>query len=114
MAYNQEHGITPRSAQRTVEAGLSSQPQGREAAAAVLHESVEQFDYADTLRDLEGEMLAASEALEFEKAALLRDQIRELKARAGGGEVKDPAMARMERQAARARKASGAGGRRRR
>ena len=104
LAHNKEHGITPRSVQRTVEDGLSSQPKGREAAAALLHESAEQFDYADTLLDLEKEMLAASEALEFEKAALLRDQIRELKARAGGGELKDPSMARMERQAAAAMK----------
>ncbi len=114
VAYNREHGITPRSVQRTVDAGLSSQPQGREAAAAALRESVDQFDYTETLRELEQEMIAASEALEFEKAALLRDQIRELKARAGGGDVKDPAMARMERQAAAAKRAAKDGGRRRR
>ncbi len=113
LAHNKEHGITPRSVQRSVEAGLSSQPHGREAAAALLHESAEQFDYADTLLDLEREMLAASEALEFEKAALLRDQIRELKARAGAVELKDPAMARVERQAAAAMKGKSSGRRRR-
>ena len=35
------------------------------------------------LRELEGEMREASGALEYERAALLRDQIRELKASAG-------------------------------
>ncbi len=90
LAYNREHGIVPRGVQRAVEAGLSSQPQGREAVAAALNESVEQFDYAETLRDLEQEMIAAAENLEFEKAALLRDQIRELKGRVGGGPMKSP------------------------
>ena len=37
----------------------------------------------ETIRELEGEMLEAANNLEFEKAALLRDQIRELKRGAG-------------------------------
>jgi excinuclease ABC subunit B len=90
LAYNAEHGITPRSVQRAVEPGLSSQTQGRGAVAAVLEETTAQFDYTETLRELEVGMLAAAEALEFEKAALLRDQIRELKGRVGGGDMKNP------------------------
>ena len=41
------------------------------------------FDITETIRELEGEMLEAANHLEFEKAALLRDQIRELKRGAG-------------------------------
>ena len=37
------------------------------------------IDINETIRELEEEMLAAANNLEFEKAALLRDQIRELK-----------------------------------
>jgi len=37
------------------------------------------IDLNDTIKELEEEMLAAANNLEFEKAALLRDQIRELK-----------------------------------
>ena len=37
------------------------------------------FDLTETLRELEEEMLTAANNLEFEKAALLRDQVRELK-----------------------------------
>jgi excinuclease ABC subunit B len=99
LAYNREHGIVPRGVHRAVEAGLSSQPQGREAVAAALNESVEQFDYAETLRDLEQEMIAAAENLEFEKAALLRDQIRELKGRVGGGPMKSPGAEAVRRGA---------------
>ena len=37
------------------------------------------FDVTETLRELQEQMVEASNNLEFEKAALLRDQIRELK-----------------------------------
>jgi len=45
----------------------------------------------ETLRELEEEMLTASNNLEFEKAALLRDQVKELKRQFGqaGGPAKD-------------------------
>ncbi|MFO1461367.1 MAG: excinuclease ABC subunit UvrB [Verrucomicrobiota bacterium] len=90
MAHNREHGITPRSVTRAVEGSLSSHAGGRAAAAAALHESVEQFDVTETLRELESEMVQAANSLEFEKAALLRDQIRELKQRMGGAELRSP------------------------
>jgi len=37
------------------------------------------LDVAETIRELEGETLKAAEDLKFETAALLRDQIKELK-----------------------------------
>ena len=36
-------------------------------------------DLSETIKELEEEMLAAANNLEFEKAALLRDQVRELR-----------------------------------
>ena len=85
LAYNREHGITPRSVTRPVEGSLSSHAGARApAAAAVLRESAAQFDFTETVRELEAEMIAAADRLEFEKAALLRDQIRELKLRISG------------------------------
>jgi len=48
-------------------------------AAAMLNESGGDIDIAATIRELEQEMITASNNLEFEKAALLRDQVRELK-----------------------------------
>ena len=44
------------------------------------------IDLNDTIKELEEEMLAAANNLEFEKAALLRDQIRELKRALDGSE----------------------------
>ena len=45
----------------------------------MLNDATGNFDLTETLRELEQEMLGAANNLEFEKAALLRDQIRELK-----------------------------------
>jgi excinuclease ABC subunit B len=89
ISYNTEHGITPRSVSRAVEESLSSDAMGRathNAAELVLNETAGgNFDVTETIRQLEEEMLEAANNLEFEKAALLRDQINELKR--GTGDV---------------------------
>jgi excinuclease ABC subunit B len=115
IAYNKAHNITPRSVSRSLEEGLSSTGSGRAAAAEAVAESVEAYDLTETLRELETEMIEASNALEFEKAALIRDQIRELKHRLGGGEVRRPgATARARLDDSEARRKAGGGARRRR
>lgn len=83
LAYNQEHGITPRSVIRAIEDSLSSDSTMKQQAASVLSEAVANFDVTETIRELETEMLAAANNLEFEKAALLRDQVNELKRQFG-------------------------------
>jgi excinuclease ABC subunit B len=88
--YNREHHITPRSVSRAVEESLATYESTRQEAGAVLKESGLDVDLTETLNELESEMLAAAEELQFEKAALLRDQIKELKRMLAGG---DPAKA---------------------
>jgi excinuclease ABC subunit B len=83
LAYNAAHGITPRSVSLGIEEGLSSVGSGREAVSGALRETMEKLDVSETLRELESEMVEAAQNLQFEKAALLRDQIRELKMRSG-------------------------------
>jgi excinuclease ABC subunit B len=83
LAYNEAHHITPRSVTRAIEESLSTKPAG-DKAAAVINETGGNFDITETLRELEQEMIEAANNLEFEKAALLRDQIRELKRMAAG------------------------------
>jgi excinuclease ABC subunit B len=79
IAYNQEHHITPRSVSRAVEESLATYESKREEAGAVLKDAGMDVDLTTTIQELEDEMLAAAEELQFEKAALLRDQIKELK-----------------------------------
>jgi len=84
-AYNREHGITPRSVSRAVEESLAVYEEQRQAAAGLLRETKTDLDVTQTIQELEGEMLKAAEELQFEKAALLRDQIKELKNLVTGG-----------------------------
>ena len=79
IAYNIAHNITPRSVVRAVEESLATYESDRREADAVLREGSTDIDITSTIQELETEMLKAAEDLKFEKAALLRDQIKELK-----------------------------------
>jgi excinuclease ABC subunit B len=83
MEYNEKHGITPQTVQRAVQESLHTILRGREIAASVIQEAGGNFDLTELLRELEEEMQTASANLEFERAALLRDQIMEVKSGAG-------------------------------
>jgi excinuclease ABC subunit B len=85
IAYNQEHHITPRSVSRAVEESLATYESKREEAGAVLKDAGLDVDLTTTIQELEDEMIAAANGLKFEKAALLRDQIKELKRMMDGG-----------------------------
>lgn len=79
IAYNKAHNITPRSVSRAVEESLVAYTEKRQKATMVLREVGADTDVTATIRELKQEMLEAARNLEFEKAALLRDQINELK-----------------------------------
>ncbi len=77
LAYNLEHGITPRGVKRSAQASLHVYDGTGEKEEAAVAENVD--DVAAVIAELEEEMQAASGRLEFERAALLRDQINALK-----------------------------------
>ncbi len=83
MKYNEQHGITPQTVRRAVQESLHTILRGREIAASVIQEAGGDFNVTELLRELEDEMQTASANLEFERAALLRDQIMEVKSGAG-------------------------------
>ena len=83
MEYNEQHGITPQTVRRAVQESLHTILRGREIAASVIQEAGGDFNVTELLRELEDEMQTASANLEFERAALLRDQIMEVKNGAG-------------------------------
>jgi excinuclease ABC subunit B len=80
-AYNQEHGITPQTVRRNItDLGMAVY----EADYVTVPVAAEGAEYQPEqipaiVAELEGEMKKASEALEFEKAAQLRDRILGLK-----------------------------------
>ncbi|MCY3735128.1 MAG: excinuclease ABC subunit UvrB [Gemmatimonadaceae bacterium] len=87
-AFNKEHGITPQTIQRTradilqatsvlesvKQAEAAAERPGRDYSAAAAEDAVE-----DMVAELERQMNEAATALEFEKAAALRDEITRLK-----------------------------------
>ena len=85
MAYNLEHGITPKSVVRPVQESLRVKKDDYQSDLAVA-EDVSSKDAKKLAKELEKEMIEAVRKLEFEKAALLRDQIAFL--RGEGGEKK--------------------------
>ncbi|MCS6242801.1 MAG: excinuclease ABC subunit UvrB [Opitutus sp.] len=79
IAYNLEHGITPRSTKRTAQSSLHVYDgSGKTEDAALAAEGGEE-DVKAVIAELEEDMTAAAGRLEFERAALLRDQIEALK-----------------------------------
>ncbi len=79
LAYNAEHGITPRTIVKAIRTALSDQISARRTARQAVGASEDEYDREQVIAELEAEMLEAAEDLEFEKAAAIRDQIAELK-----------------------------------
>lgn len=78
-AYNVEHGITPETVAKAIRGTLQQMVRARKVAAEAVHASEAELDRGELIAMLESEMFEAAEALEFERAARLRDRIRELK-----------------------------------
>jgi excinuclease ABC subunit B len=83
IEYNEKHGITPQTVRRAVQESLHTILRGREVESSVIREAGGDFNVTELLRELEDEMQRASANLEFERAALLRDQIMEVKSGTG-------------------------------
>ncbi len=79
LEYNQQHGITPKTIQKEIRSSLERIVSAHKVAAEAIHASEEQLDRAEFIAMLEKEMIEAAQELEFEKAARLRDRIKELK-----------------------------------
>ena len=79
LEYNEKHNITPTTVKRAIQESLHTILRGREIAASVVQEAGGDYNLTELLRELEDEMQTASSNLEFERAALLRDQIMEVK-----------------------------------
>ena len=80
IAYNKAHHITPKSVKRAINEAVYVYSEAKKTERAVVNATPEKFDVAETIAALQEEMVQAADALEFERAAYLRDQIKALKA----------------------------------
>jgi excinuclease ABC subunit B len=82
-AYNQEHNITPQTIRKEVTQIFDFGQKVEVASADEVAEDLTQYksldDIDDVIKSLDSEMQKAAKALEFERAADLRDQIKRLK-----------------------------------
>ncbi|MFW6028605.1 MAG: excinuclease ABC subunit UvrB [bacterium] len=80
LAFNKEHGITPKTIEKAIRHGIEVTLRARKTAqAAIGAEDEQEFDREQMIADTEAQMLEAAQNLEFEKAAQLRDRVKELK-----------------------------------
>ena len=77
--YNRVHGVTPRSIQKPIGVSVDDEVRARNVERTAVRTDLDRHEAREFIRKLEEEMLAAAEALEFERAAELRDQIAALK-----------------------------------
>ena len=94
IKYNAEHGITPQTVQKAIREGIEHELKARRTAAQVIRADEEQLDNTEIIKLLEEEMLEAAKGLEFERAAQLRDKLKEMKGvptiKSGAGWAPDP------------------------
>ncbi|QDU55373.1 excinuclease ABC subunit UvrB [Aeoliella mucimassa] len=78
--YNEKHGITPQTIKKAIRMGIEAEQEAHAAANAAVGRSDEtQYITEEYIAELEKEMYEAAEAMEFERAAAIRDRIGQMK-----------------------------------
>ena len=77
--YNEKNGIIPVSVKRADQESLQVHQDGKKVSSEIVSANNDDLDVNQVIGELQSEMQDAASKLEFEKAALIRDQIEELK-----------------------------------
>jgi len=77
--YNKEHGITPQGIKKAIKDIAAEISKVAERSESYNTGALSRDEMLHTIKDLERQMKAAARELEFEKAALIRDRISDLK-----------------------------------
>ncbi len=82
--YNRQNGITPETIRKSIRSGIQAAASAHaQANAAVGRRDEAQYITEEYVQELEAEMLAAAESLEFERAGAIRDRIVQLRESVG-------------------------------
>ena len=79
LEYNKEHNITPETIKKEIRKSLTEQIKARKTAREAVRFGDSEYEKVELASQIEKEMLEAAQSLDFERAAFLRDQLRELK-----------------------------------
>jgi excinuclease ABC subunit B len=83
-AYNKEHGITPETIKKAIHAGIVAEASAHAEANAKVGRTDETIYITEEyIAELEAEMFAAAETMEFERAATIRDRIGQMRDQIG-------------------------------
>lgn len=92
MVYNKKHDITPTTIRKEIKKGIEDEVSSRKIVYETVAESEEEYITQEFVKELEEEMFRAAEALEFERAAELRDKIHQIRSKSsvcGGNKYDD-------------------------
>ena len=81
--YNRKNKISPRSIERSIKEGIQDLAEADEFVQEITGQPKEQYQLHKYISELEYEMELAARNLQFEKAAQLRDKIKELRSATG-------------------------------
>ncbi|RKY40597.1 MAG: excinuclease ABC subunit B [Candidatus Omnitrophota bacterium] len=79
LEYNRKHNITPETVKKAIREGIEMYAREEESLHQRLEIEEKEMDIIEALGCLEKEMMIAAKNLQFEKAAQIRDKIKELK-----------------------------------
>ncbi len=79
LLYNLEHNITPETIRKEIRHSLSEQIKARQTAQKAVRFNAGEYEKTELAGQIEQEMLEAAQSLDFERAAFLRDQLKELR-----------------------------------
>jgi len=79
LEFNQRNKISPRSVQKAIKQGIEDLATAEDFVQGLTGQNTEEYELAKFIAELEYEMELAARNLQFEKAAELRDKIKELK-----------------------------------
>ena len=96
LEYNREHDITPITIKKAIRDGLEMEMKAHRTAREAAGRSEAEYDRDDLMKVLEEQMLQASEGLEFEKAAKLRDRLKQIKDAPQIGKISGSTFAPLE------------------
>ncbi|MGE3819759.1 MAG: excinuclease ABC subunit UvrB [Isosphaeraceae bacterium] len=111
LEYNKKMGITPEGIVKAIRRGIEEEVQAKVQTRKAVGRDEATDANEEFLNELEAEMLKAAEALEFERAAAIRDRIMRIRSAKGGQVV--PAATPQATSARDKVKATGGRGRRR-